>query len=86
MKCVKTAKAKKIAKNLGLSLSSLMDTWLRQFAKTRKVTFSAKEEKPSKYLIESLKKSEEDIKAGRILSFDSGEKAVKYFQSLEKNE
>ena len=66
------AKAQKIAKNKRF----------RQFAKTKSVTFSVKEEKPSKYLIESLKKSEEDIKAGRILSFDSGEKAVKYFQSL----
>lgn len=59
-----------------------MDAWLRQFAKTKKVTFSAEEERPSKYLIESLKKSEEDIKAGRVISFDSGEEAVKYFQSL----
>jgi len=80
------AKAQKIARNLGLSLSSLMGTWLRQFAKTKSVTFSAKEERPSKYLIESLKKSEEDIKAGRVISFDSGEAAVKYFQSLEEND
>lgn len=80
------AEAQKIAKNLGLSLSSLMDAWLRQFAKTKRVTFSAKEEKPSKYLIESLKKSEEDIKAGRVISFDSGEEAIKYFKSLDGNE
>jgi len=70
------AKAQKIAKNKGL----------RQFAKIKSVTFSAKEERPSKYLIESLKKSEEDIKAGRVISFDSGEAAVKYFQSLEEND
>lgn len=80
------AKAQKIAKNLGLSLSSLVDAWLRQFTKTKRVTFNAGEERPSKYLIESLKKSEEDIKAGRILSFDTGEEAVKYFESLERNE
>ncbi|MEK7534543.1 MAG: type II toxin-antitoxin system RelB/DinJ family antitoxin [Patescibacteria group bacterium] len=80
------AKAQKIAKNLGLSLSSLVDAWLRQFVKTKRVAFSAEEERPSKYLIESIRKSEEDIKAGRVLSFDSGEEAVKYFESLEKNE
>lgn len=80
------AKAQKIAKNLGLSLSSLMDAWLRQFAKTKRVTFNTKEEIPSKYLIESLKESEEDLKAGRFISFDSGEEAVKYFQSLEEND
>ena len=80
------AKAQKIAKNLGLSLSSLVDAWLRKFVKTKRVAFSAEEERPSKYLIESIRKSEEDIKAGRVLSFDSGEEAVKYFESLEKNE
>lgn len=80
------AKAQKIAKTLGLSLSSLMDVWLKQLVKAKRVTFSAGEERPSKYLIESLKKSEEDIKAGRVTSFDSGEEAVKYFQSLEGNE
>lgn len=80
------AKAQKIAENLGLSLSSLMSAWLRQFVKTKRVSFKAREEIPSKYLIESLKKSEEDLKAGRVLSFDSGEEAVKYFKSLEENE
>jgi antitoxin component of RelBE/YafQ-DinJ toxin-antitoxin module len=81
------AKAQKIAKNLGFSLSSLVDSWLKQFVKTKRVTYRAKEdERPSKYLTESLKRSEEDIKEGRVLSFDSGEDAVKYFKSLEGNE
>ena len=70
------AKAQKIAKTKRL----------RQFVRTKSVTFRAGEERPSEYLIESLKKSEEDIKAGRVTSFDSGEKAVKYFESLEENE
>ena len=80
------AKAQEIAKNLGLSLSSLVDALLRQLVKTKRATFTAEEESPSKYLIESLKKSEEDIKAGRFISFDSGEETVKYFKSLAKNE
>lgn len=79
-------KAQKIAKKLGVSLSSLVEAWLRQFVKTKRVAFDTEEERPSKYLIESLRKSEEDIKAGRVISFDSGEEAVKYFQSLEENE
>ena len=78
-------KATRVAKELGFSLSSLINTWLKQLIKTKNVSFSANA-KPSPYLIESLKKSEEDIKAGRVLSFDTGEKAVKYFQSLEENE
>lgn len=73
------AKAQKIARNLGFSLSSLMDAWLRQFARTKRVSFSAEEERPSKYLIESLKKSEEDIKAGRVSpGFDNAADAIKW--------
>jgi len=34
------AKAQKIAKDLGLSLSALMNIWLIQFVKTRRVNFS----------------------------------------------
>ena len=68
------AKAQKIAKTLGLSLSSLVDVLLRQLVKTKKIVFSAEEERPSKYLIESIRKSEEDIKA------------AEYFKSLEENE
>jgi antitoxin component of RelBE/YafQ-DinJ toxin-antitoxin module len=77
------AKAQKIAKTFGISLNSLVDTWLKQFVKTRRVNFDTREEIPSKYLIDSLKKSDEDIKAGRVISFNSGEEAVKYFKSLE---
>jgi len=73
------AKAQKIAKNLGLSLSSLLEAMLRQLVKTKRVTFSAEEERPSKYLIESLKKSEEDIKHGRVSpGFHNVEDAIKW--------
>ena len=34
------AKAEKIAKGLGLSLSALVNIWLIQFVKTRRVNFS----------------------------------------------
>jgi len=35
------AKAQKIAKRLGLSLSELVNIWLIQFVKTRRVDFNA---------------------------------------------
>jgi addiction module RelB/DinJ family antitoxin len=73
------ARAQKIAKTFGMSLSSLVDVWLKQFVKTRRVNFDTREEIPSKYLIDSLKKSEEDIKAGRVSpGFDNASDAVKW--------
>jgi antitoxin component of RelBE/YafQ-DinJ toxin-antitoxin module len=79
-------KAQKVAKDLGLSLSSLINAWLRQLIKTKTVVFSAADEEPTQYLLDALRESREDIKAGRVLSFNGGEKAIKYFQSLEGNE
>lgn len=59
--------AKKTAEELGFSLSSIINAFLRQFVKTKTINFSAlSEEQPSDYLIEALKKSEEDIKRGRV--------------------
>lgn len=55
-----------VAEELGFSLSSLINGYLRQLIKTKTVHFSASEEEPSDYLIQSLKEAEEDIKAGRV--------------------
>ena len=57
--------AKKVAEDLGLSLSGVINGLLRYFVKTKTVTFRA-EEKPTPYMIKALKEAEEDIKAGRV--------------------
>ena len=75
------AKAQKIAKTLGLSLSSLVDAWLRQFVKTKRLTFSAEEERPSKYLIESIRKSEEELRKGETSpAFDNVKDAIDWLE------
>jgi len=63
-------KAQKIAKELGFSLSSIINAYLRQLTKTKSISFSTSSEEPSDYLIRALKESDDDIKAGRIYSFD----------------
>jgi len=57
-----------------------VDSWLKQFVKTKRVTYRAKEEeRPSKYLIESLKKSEEQLKKGETSPiFDNAKDAIKW--------
>ena len=74
------AKAQKIAKNLGFSLNSLVDAWLRQFVKTKRVPLNL-EEKPSKYLIESIKKSEEQLRKGETSpAFDNAKDAIAWLE------
>lgn len=79
-------RASKLANDLGLSLSGLINAYLKQVIRTKTVTFSTSDEKPTEYLLRELKKSRADIKAGRITSFKSGESALKYVDGIIANE
>lgn len=71
-------KAQEVARDLGISLSSLLNAYLRQVIRTKKVEFDLREE-PSPYLVKILKKADKDIKAGRVSpAFDDVEDAIKW--------
>jgi addiction module RelB/DinJ family antitoxin len=70
--------AQKTADELGLSLSSVVKALLKQFIRTKRLSVGITEEIPNEYLMQSLKQSDEDIKAGRTLSFKSGKDALDY--------
>lgn len=76
------AKAQKVAKELGFSLSSLLNAWLRHFIKTKTVTFSARrEEIPNEYFKRTLAKARKNWKEGKGSPiFHSGEEAVKWLE------
>lgn len=79
-------KAQSLAYELGFSLSSLINGLLKQVIKTRTVTFSAIDETPSDYMIEALKKSRQDVKAGKITSFYKPHDAIDYIDQLINDE
>lgn len=69
--------AQKVAHEMGLSLSALINGFLKQVVKTKTITFSAEKEEPSEYLLKALKQSKKDIKAGKISpSFDNAKDAI----------
>ena len=78
-------KAQTIAKELGLNLSSIINAYLTQLIKTKTVAFSVSEE-PTKYLLDMLRKSKKDIKAGRIISFETWDKEKGYLDKLIAND
>ncbi len=59
--------AQRTAKELGLSLSAVLNGLLQQFVKTKTITFSAKEldEIPNEYFKRELKQARADWKAGK---------------------
>lgn len=75
------AQAQRVARDLGLSLSSLINAFLKQFVKTKKVTFSLDEEIPNKRTIAILKQAEKDYKRGNTSpAFKTGEEAVAWLE------
>ncbi|MBI2085708.1 type II toxin-antitoxin system RelB/DinJ family antitoxin [Candidatus Daviesbacteria bacterium] len=56
------AQAQKVAKELGLSLSSLLNGWLRKLIKTKTFTFSVEDEIPNGYFKRTLAKARKNWK------------------------
>ena len=78
-------KAQMVASELGFSLSSLINAYLKQLVKTKTVTFSTSSEEPTEYLLQVLRESKEDIKAGRISpSFTDADNAVAWLKNPKK--
>ncbi|OGE17360.1 hypothetical protein A3F00_05200 [Candidatus Daviesbacteria bacterium RIFCSPHIGHO2_12_FULL_37_11] len=73
-------KAQKVASELGFSLSSLINAYIRQLVKTKRVDFRIEEE-PSDYLLSAMKKARENRKAGKGSPiFDNVEDDLKWLK------
>ncbi len=78
-------KAKTVASELGFSLSSLINAYLKQLIRVKTVAFSTVSEEPSDYLLKALKESKEDIKAGRVSPFlTTTDEAIKWLNKPNK--
>ena len=75
-------KAQGVASELGFSLSSLINGYLKQLVKTKTVNFSLVDEEPSEYMKQALRESEEDRKNGRYNSFESADEALAFIDRI----
>lgn len=73
--------AQEVAEDLGFSLSSLVNGFLRQLIRTKAVNFSIGFE-PTPYLEDLLLESGKQVKKGEVVSFKSPEDAIKYVSGL----
>ncbi|HLC64233.1 MAG TPA: type II toxin-antitoxin system RelB/DinJ family antitoxin [Patescibacteria group bacterium] len=74
------SKAKRVAADLGLNLSGVLNAYLRQFIRTKSVYFSLNEEIPSPFLMEALKESEKQRKNKDYHSFDNPKEAIDFLK------
>ncbi|MBU0618739.1 type II toxin-antitoxin system RelB/DinJ family antitoxin [Patescibacteria group bacterium] len=74
-------KAQKIAEKLGLSLSAVINGYLRQLIRTKSVSFSITEQ-PTDYLLKTLEESKKDIKKGFVSpAFDNAKDADEWLDN-----
>jgi len=73
--------AQKVVEDLGLTLSSAINAFLKNLIRSKTINFSLNEN-PSPYLMRQLKKSKEDIKKGRVVSFEDPKKAIEYIGNI----
>lgn len=79
---IKTA-AQKIAKELGLSLSGILNAYLREFVRTKKVEVSLEPE-PTPKFIKMMKEAKEEYERGEYVSFDNLKDALKHLDQIKK--
>jgi addiction module RelB/DinJ family antitoxin len=73
--------AQEVAEDLGFSLSSLVNGFLRQLIRSKTVNFSMGFE-PTTYLEELLLESGKQVKKGDVVSFSTADDAIKYVEKL----
>jgi addiction module RelB/DinJ family antitoxin len=83
------AEAQKTAEELGFSLSSLINAYLKNLIRTKKVTFKLPEEERelSEYAKKTIAQSEVDIKNGKLIMFEKVDDSLSYLGKIvEDNE
>lgn len=71
--------AQKTAAMLGMPLSVIIKGFLKHLIRTKSIEFSARDEQPSEYLIQAIKKARENRKRGKGSPiFDNAKDAIAY--------
>ncbi len=65
------AEAKKVADDMGITLTTVVNSMLRQFVREKEITFSAKVYEPTPFLIRALKAADKEFRTGKVKTFSS---------------
>ncbi len=77
------AEAKKLSKELGVPLSTVINAFLKQFVRDKEITLSANQYRPTPYLESILKQAQKEYEAGDFVGpFKTGEEFIAYLKSL----
>lgn len=75
-------RAQKMAGDLGLTLSGVINAYLRQFVRTKTLFVSAEYREPSELVIAALRDAEVDWKNKKARIFNKPEQAIKFLDKI----
>jgi addiction module RelB/DinJ family antitoxin len=67
------ADAQKVAGELGVPLSTVMNAFLKQFVRDKEITFTANQYRPTPYLIGLIEDAKKEYEAGKVKKFDNAD-------------
>ena len=76
------AEAKKVAAELGVPLSTVINAFLKQFVREKEITLSANTLHPTPYLIECIEEARKEYAAGEASSFKTGADMIEHLKTL----
>jgi addiction module RelB/DinJ family antitoxin len=65
------ADAQKVAAELGVPLTTVMNSFLKQFVREKEITLSANQYRPTPYLERILEEAEKEYAEGKLETFDN---------------
>lgn len=75
-------RAQKIAGDLGMSLSGVINAYLHQFIRLQTVFVSNKYDEPSDLLLAAFNEAQEDKKQGKVYSFKKPKEAIDFVDKI----
>lgn len=77
------AEAKKVAEELGVPLSTVINAFLKQFVRDKEITLSANQYRPTPYLESILEQAQKEYEAGEFVGpFKNGKDFIAHLMSL----
>jgi len=73
--------AQKIVAELGLSLSEIINGFLKQLIRNKAIMFSLNEDTPSDYLLSFIKISRDERKTGSFYYFKNNQSAINFLDN-----
>lgn len=76
------SEAKKVADELGVPLSTVVNAFLKQFVREKEITLSVNRYRPTPYLEQILEEAKADLRSNNVAKFGSGSDLLDHLKQL----